>query len=782
MKREMHCFAGMLAVLLPGLCARAVAEPLVSHGDTWRYHCGTNAPQAQWMTVADASLDDTWGTGGGGFGYADGGGQETNNCLTLLPGMKNLYTTLYIRKQFAFTNALAGDERLILRMDWDDGFIAWLDGRHLTNRYVTGAPAEPLPTAGANTGHESSLGSSGRPAETYDLGRATNWLAPGIHTLAVIGLNQTIGSTDFILVPDLYLDIPTPPVVIATDTTWGVAGSPYAFTNNVVVASNATLTIEPGVTVRFGQGCGMTIHGRLLADGAEGQPVVFTRYPGDTTWERLMFVDAEDSRLTHCIVEYCNSVGDHKDYYPIDAGPPPVFAPRKYHEAVVALASHVDFDSCSFTNLPDAGASAEGDAMAIISDDADHPGAASATVRNCRFIRIGQGVHTRYAYVLVEGCAFKDKHGDNDDVDLYGESTPPSVVRSNLFLYPSYDDRINPTRCSALLYGNTIFGSTDHGIVLRDACTPVVFNNVLYGCSAGGICVQNGCDALIFNNTLVNCSGAIKMFDHLDRTNAPYCLSPTSGKATAVNNVIWNSTPAFNLSGNAFGTLYTYVSHSDIQGGTANASLGAKGVLAAGPGNLNTDPSFAGAAATNFHLNAGSPCIDAGTNLAAWIASDFDGTPRPLDGNGTNGPAFDMGAYEFLLAAADSNGDGIPDGWCERFGFDPLDAGVASGNPDRDAFISLEEYVADTDPTDALSAFRIAAVSNGPPVAVCFLSSSNRCYTLSFRTDLAGGGSPEGDWTNVAAQVDVPGTGGVQSLNDATGDASRFYRVGVRIP
>ena len=82
--------------------------------------------------------------------------------------------------------------------------------------------------------------------------------------------------------------------------------------------------------------------------------------------------------------------------------------------------------SCSFTNLPDASASAEGDAMAIISDDADHPGPASANVRNCHFIHIGQGVHTRYAYVLVEGCDFKDKHGDNDDVDLYGESTPPS--------------------------------------------------------------------------------------------------------------------------------------------------------------------------------------------------------------------------------------------------------------------------------------------------------------------------------------------------------------------
>ena len=80
---------------------------------------------------------------------------------------------------------------------------------------------------------------------------------------------------------------------------------------------------------------------------------------------------------------------------------------------------------------------------------------------------------------------------------------------------------------------------------------PVVFNNVLYGCSAGGISVQNGCEALIFNNTLVNCPNAIKMFDHLDRIAPPYCLTAASGKATLANNIIWNSTPAFNLAGNA---------------------------------------------------------------------------------------------------------------------------------------------------------------------------------------------------------------------------------------
>jgi len=779
------CFFGtFVAALLLATGTPAATLPLVSHGDTWRFHKGTNAPQPNWTLAPDAALDATWAAGQGGFGYADGGGQETNNCRTILSDMKNSYTTLYIRKQFELAAPPPDNARLVLRMDWDDGFIAWLDGRHLTNRYVNGAPAEPLYTTSANASHESSLGSGGQPAVAFDLGYATNWLAPGTHTLAVIGLNQTISSTDFILVSDLLLDIPEAPFVITSDTTLLASHSPYTFSNQVVVASNATLAIEPGVTLRFRQGCGLTVRGRLLAEGTASQPVSFTRYPGDATWERLTFAAAADSRLAHCIIEYCNCVGDHKDYYPTDCGPPPTFAPRNYHEAVVVLASHVDFESCSFTNLPDASASAEGDALAIIADDPDHPGPASALVRNCRFIRIGQGVHTRFASVLVEGCVFQDKHGDNDDVDLYGESDPPCVVRSNLFLYPSYDDRVNPTRCSALIYGNTVFGSTDHGIVLRDVSHPVVFNNVLYGCRAGGICVQNGCEALIFNNTLVNCPSAIKMFDHLDRIAPPYCLAPASGRATVVNNIIWNSTPAFNLSGNAFGTLYAHASYSDIQGGVTNATLGSSGVLAAGSGNFDADPRFVNLAATNLHLAIASPCIDAGTaqspagtNLAAFVSFDFDGMPRPLDGDGTNGPALDLGAFEFLLPSADSNGDGIPDGWCWRFGLSPVAGGLAAADLDFDGASTWSEYVADTDPTDGHSCFHIEAVGQSPLATVGFISSTNRLYSLFYSTNVA-----NGFWANVPGQQDVQPTSGWTVLTDTNALPSKFYRVGVSLP
>lgn len=725
MKSPLLVLAGFLCTCGLPCATQAAIIPLVNHSDIWHYHKGTNQPQSDWKTApVDALHPADWTTGPGGFGFGTSTA-ETNNCRTILFDSAGTsatnYTTVYLRKSFTVTETPTENQRLFLRMDFDDGFIAWLDGIYLTNRNVTGAPAEPSFTAIASANHECSTGQSGsspQPPETNDLGLAISRLPAGTHTLAIIGLNVSRTSTDFIQVADLFLETVSPPPgitngfggAIAVDTTWYATNAYYTVTNSVTVLSNATLTVEPGVTVRFRQGCGMTIQGCLIADGTASQPITFTRYPGDTTWERLMFVTAANSRLEHCVIEYCNCVGDHKDYYPTSCGSPPVFGPRNYHEAVVVIASHVDLNNCSFTNLPNAGATAEGDALAVIADDPNHPGLASANIIGCSFIRIGQGIHTRFASVLVEDCEFRDKHGDNDDVDLYGESDPPCTVRYNRFFSPSYDDRINPTRCSALIYGNTIYGSTDHGIVLRDLSAPVVFNNVLYNCSNGGISVQNGCEALIVNNTLVNCPNAIKMFDHLDRIAAPYCLSPTSGKATLANNIIWNSTPAFNLAGNAFGTLYAQVSHSDIQGGVNNVSLGANGVLDIGPGNFNLDPLFVAASLTNFHLTTGSPCIDTGTNLShldsdlqTLVSFDLDGTPRPLDGNGTGGTAFDIGAYEFLFASADSNGDGIPDGWCQQYGLDPLAPNLASEDPDQDFQNNWQEYLAGTDPTNPSS-------------------------------------------------------------------------------
>lgn len=549
----------------------------------------------------------------------------------------------------------------------------------------------------------------------------------------------------------------------------------------VFIRSNVVVTVNPGARLLMNTAAVLRVEGQFLAQGTSNQPITITRSTTTTNWGRLFFARAQPSLLRHCVIEFAQSVGDHQSYYDNDCNTNTAPLPRTYHEAVVALATHLDLEGCTFQNLPYATGAKDGDAIAIIADDVQFPGPASANVRNCRFISMGQGVHSRFSPLLIEYCTFSDKRGDNDDIDLYGESTPPPVIRFNTFL-AGHEDKINPTRCSAIIYGNFISGGDDHGVVLRDKCSPIVFNNIISNFTAAAIAVQNQCDALIANNTILNSGRGVRMFDHTSRHGPPYCLFPGNGKATLVNNIIWN-TPSGAVTMEASSFLphpVVTVIHSDLQAGivTNNANC----VINWGPGNISLNPMFT----NGVRLRAGSPCIDAGTNAllllsSNWTASitnDYEFVPRPLDGDGNGSARFDIGAYEFLLPGADSNGDGIPDGWTWQYRLNPASPATASANPDGDPHTTLEEWHADTNPTNAASFLRIQSYTAGPPASLEFLSSSNRLYTLLAATQLGG--------TNllkpVPGQTDVPGNGGLKTLTDTNPAPAGFHQIRARVP
>ncbi|MDL1948228.1 hypothetical protein FBQ97_00210, partial [Acidobacteria bacterium ACD] len=63
---------------------------------------------------------------------------------------------------------------------------------------------------------------------------------------------------------------------ITTNTTWTLAGSPYIVTSNVTVNAGVTLTVEPGVLVKFALNTALTVNGKLTAIGTSGSPITFT--------------------------------------------------------------------------------------------------------------------------------------------------------------------------------------------------------------------------------------------------------------------------------------------------------------------------------------------------------------------------------------------------------------------------------------------------------------------------------------------------------------------------
>lgn len=99
---------------------------------------------------------------------------------------------------------------------------------------------------------------------------------------------------------------------IIADETWTTSNSPYVVTSTINIWNNATLTVEPGVMVKFYSNTGIIVGqagaGRLIANGSESDSIAFTSYSGNNAdWCGMIFDQASDdigqSELSHCTIE-----------------------------------------------------------------------------------------------------------------------------------------------------------------------------------------------------------------------------------------------------------------------------------------------------------------------------------------------------------------------------------------------------------------------------------------------------------------------------------------------
>jgi parallel beta-helix repeat protein len=99
--------------------------------------------------------------------------------------------------------------------------------------------------------------------------------------------------------------------------------------------------------------------------------------------------------------------------------------------------------------------------------------------------------------------------------------------------------------------------------------------------------------------------------------------------------------------------IYQYLSatapvfvNSDVTN-TGGATYGGWCTSPAGNGNISADPKFKNPAGADFHLEAGSPAIDAGFNAApGLLTAELDGNARIQNATEKSVPVVDMGAYE----------------------------------------------------------------------------------------------------------------------------------------
>ena len=91
------------------------------------------------------------------------------------------------------------------------------------------------------------------------------------------------------------------------------------------------------------------------------------------------------------------------------------------------------------------------------------------------------------------------------------------------------------------------------------------------------------------------------------------------------------------------------------------------------------------------------------------------------------------------LILGDSDEDGLPNFWENRYGLNPNDAGDATLDKDNDSHTNLEEFLAGTRPNDTDSILSLGLRMNEDSLTAVFEAQTGRTYVLWSTADVAGG-------------------------------------------
>ncbi len=219
-------------------------ETAVSANNVWKYYSSAAAPDTNWRNLS--FNDASWSSGRGGIGFGDG-----DDSTVISQGK-----VVLMRKTFnvADTSQIIN---AILNMDYDDGFVAYLNGVEIARANLGIVGVRPAHNELSIIGHEALMYQGFSPDSFFiDHNLLMSFLKQGTNVLAIEVHNESGGSNDLTAIPYLSFGLlnngtfynPLPSFFVAPIKEYYQANFKLSFSGETVFLFNNSTTLIDSVS------------------------------------------------------------------------------------------------------------------------------------------------------------------------------------------------------------------------------------------------------------------------------------------------------------------------------------------------------------------------------------------------------------------------------------------------------------------------------------------------------------------------------------------------------